>query len=339
MQLKSSIEKLMRQQNLDNLHCQHALDALLDEQSNPLQIAAFLVLLRAKQETSDELFYLVNALKQRMIAINMEQKTLDIVGTGGDGAHTLNISTASAILAASCGVKIAKHGNRAVSSLAGSADVLEALGIAIDLPAEKISAGIREIGIGFCFAPNFNPALGKLRQLRSQLNLPTTFNILGPLLNPCSPEFMLVGVYKESLLMPMADTLKKMGCTKSMVVCGNGLDEISCIGPTKAIEVRSNSLKKFLINPEEYGLPLCTARDLQGKDAKYNASVLLEIFNGSYDLSLTGIANTLILNAATALYLYGIHTSIAEAIPHAKANLIAGKAFTLLNQWREISHD
>src|ERR1700722_12152190 len=166
MILKTSIETLMKKSNLENIDYVKLLEEILAPNANSLQIAAFLALLHAKKETANELAGFVSALKNKMVTVPTEHKVLDIVGTGGDGANTVNISTGSAILAAGCGIKVAKHGNRAVSSLAGSADVLEALGIAISLPAEKIAAGIEEIGIGFCFSPNFHPAMQTLRLLR-----------------------------------------------------------------------------------------------------------------------------------------------------------------------------
>ena len=207
MRLKQGIETLMAQKNLDLGACKALVAELLHAETHPYQKVAFLVLLRSKMETADELAGMVAALQENMLPLAMDKKTLDIVGTGGDGAHTVNISTGSAILAAACGVVIVKHGNAAVSSQAGSADVLRALGVNIDLSPEKISAGVKALGIGFCFAPLFHPPLRELRSLRQQLNVPTTFNILGPLLNPARCQHLLLGVYDERLLNVMAKTL------------------------------------------------------------------------------------------------------------------------------------
>ncbi len=337
--LKNSIEKLMQKQNLSNQTIIDAFDAMLAPDANSLQTAAFLALLRAKTETSEELAAMVAVLQQKMIAVPTEHTVLDIVGTGGDGAQTINISTGSAILAASCGVKIAKHGNRAVSSLAGSADVLEALGIKIDLSPQKINACIDEVGIGFCFSPNFHPALYQLRTLRKTLNIPTSFNLLGPLLNPTQPAHLLLGVFAENLLMPMADTLQKIGAKHSMVVHGQTLDEISCIGPIKVIEITKNTLKELVIDPKTFGFAYCHLSDLQGSDAKTNAKILLDTFANTSTKKNQAISHTLILNAAYALYLYGLHTSIFDALSHAKENLYNGRALTLLKNWIEFSHD
>lgn len=335
MILKNNIEKLMRQENLPFADCEAAMHAMLDENVNPLQISAFLVLLRTKTETADELMAAMTAFKKKMIVVPTQHRVLDIVGTGGDGVDTVNISTGSAILAASCGVKIAKHGNRAVSSLTGSADVLEALGVKIDLAPGKISACIDEIGIGFCFSPNFHPAMRALRRLRKELNVPTTFNILGPLLNPANPAHFLLGVYDEALMPSIAETLQLANTERSLVVHGCGLDEISCVGPAKMIEVTKKSLTASTLDPAVHGLSYCDIADLRGGDANTNAQLLLNTFAGKR----SAIADTLILNAAVALFLYGLYPSIADAIPHAEDNLYDSSALNLLNNWIEFSHD
>ena len=340
MMIKSGIEKLMRKQDLDGITCRQAFAEMLTPEADPLQTAAFLVLLRAKTETSEELSNIISALKSTMVTVATEHKVLDIVGTGGDGAHTVNISTGSAMLAASCGIKIAKHGNRAVSSLTGSADLLEALGVAIDLTPEKISASIDEVGIGFCFSPNFHPAMRGLRLLRKQLNVPTTFNLLGPLLNPVNPAHFLLGVYDEGLLPIIAGTLAAMGAERSMVVHGGGLDEISCIGPAKVIEITPTGIQELVLDPQHFGFSRCCRADLKGGDAQTNAQILLEVFAGKHSQpNIKAIADTLILNAGIALFLYGLHQSITSAVIHAAENLRSGAVLSLLKKWIEFSHD
>jgi anthranilate phosphoribosyltransferase len=334
MELKKCIEKLMRREDLDDQTCKEALELLLDENNNPLQKAAFLVLLRSKPETITELVSIIQTLRQKIVPIVTQYPVLDIVGTGGDGANTINISTGSAILAASCGVKIAKHGNRAVSSLSGAADVLEALGVEINLPAEKIAACIDTLGIGFCFAPNFLPVLRQLRGLRKELNVATTLNILGPLLNPANASYYVLGVLDEKLLMPIAQVLQKTGSKKSLVVHGCGLDEISCVGPAKVLEVTPETIKEFSLQPQAYQLPLCQVSDLRGGDANVNAQLLKNALIGKHE----AITNTFILNAAAAMWIYGTHTTIAEAIEHAKENIFNHRALTLLTHWAEFTH-
>ena len=335
MIIKSSIEKLMRGENLSGAVCQQVLDEILDPSINPLQVAAFLVLLRAKQETADELSAIVNALRAKMIVVPTHHTVLDIVGTGGDGLNSVNISTGSALLAASCGIKVAKHGNRSVSSLTGSADVLEALGVNIQLTPDQISKSIAQIGIGFCYSPDFHPITHALRQFRKELNVPTTFNILGPLLNPANAAHIILGVSDETLLPIMADVLIQTGSGRSMVVHGMGMDEISCAGPAKIIEINGKEKIEYMIDPFDFGLSRCNITDLRGGDAKVNAQLLLETFKGKRG----PIADTLILNAAVALYIYGTHASIAEAVSHVSDNLYRGSALTLLNKWIEFSYD
>jgi anthranilate phosphoribosyltransferase len=333
--LKNSIEKLMAKQNLDHHTCQNIMGEILAGKLNSAQTAAFLVLLRSKTETPEELSGIISALQQKMVPVITHHNVLDIVGTGGDGANTVNISTGSAILAASCGIKIAKHGNRAVSSLAGSADVLEALGININQSPTQISQCIDQINIGFCFAPNFHPALYELKLLRKQLNVPTTFNIIGPLSNPANPDHYLLGVYDQALLYPIAHALQNLKTKKSFVVHGSGLDELSCIGPAKIIEVTENDIKEQILDPTLYNLEPCQRSDLQGGDANTNAQLLLSAFSNKNK----AIGNTLILNAGVALYLYGLHSTLSECIAHAKQNLLDNKANLLLNLWKEFSHD
>lgn len=335
MILKASIEKLLRGENLLHSNCQRALEAMLDPLSNPLQIAALLMLLRAKQETAEELSAFISFLRARMIKVLTDYPVLDLVGTGGDGLNTVNISTGSAILAASCGVKIAKHGNSSFSSLTGSADVLTALGVNIHLTPRQISASIAEIGIGFCYAPNFHPLLQSLSYCRKALNVPTTFNIIGPLLNPANAAYLILGVAHETLLPIMAEVLINCGISRAAIVHGMGLDEISCVGVTQIIEINGQEKFVYTLDPLKFGLPRCQIKDLRGGDAKANAELLLAAFNGKQG----PIADTLILNAAVALYLYGLHSSINTAVTHVTNNLYSGAVLKLLNNWIEFSND
>lgn len=335
MILKLCIEKLMRGEDLDEITCHHVLDEMLNPHMNPLQVAAFLTLLRAKQETAEELAAIVNAVRAKMIPVQTHLKVMDIVGTGGDGANTVNISTGSAILAASCGIKIAKHGNRSVSSLTGSADVLEALGVNIQLTPDQVSQCIDEVGIGFCYSPNFHPMTQKLRSFRKELNIPTTFNLLGPLLNPTKTPHILLGVLDEKLLSIMADVLIKTGSERSIIVHGSGLDEISCIGPVKIIEVNGKEKIESTLDPLDFGFSRCTVAQLRGGNSKTNATLLLDTFKGQRG----PIADTLILNTAVALYIYGTHSSLQQAISHASDNLYRGEALSLLNKWIEFSYE
>lgn len=335
MILKRCIEKLMQKQNLTTEECQQVINEIIVEDANVLQIAAFLVLLRAKPETPTEIVGIVKALRKKMIRFPMPYKLIDIVGTGGDSAKTINISTGAAILTASCGAKVAKVGNRASTSLCGAADVLEQLGLSLEMSGEKITAGIDQLGIGFFFYPNFNPALQYIRPLRRQLNVPTTFNLIGPLLHPAQTTHYLYGVYDEKVLEVIAEVTYLLGVEHALIIHGNSLDEISCIGPTKAIEVTPEGMKQLIIDPVQLGFAKCKLEDIQGGTPQLNAKLLLDAFSGKPG----AIADALILNAAAALWVYGMYGSIEEALPKAKENLTNGSAFKLLERWIAFSNE
>jgi len=326
--LKNYIDKLLGRENLTAKEMESAIENILNG-ADSHQVAAFLVLLRAKKETADEILGVVRGMQKNMIALNLSIPVLDIVGTGGDGVNTINISTGAAILAASCNVKIAKHGNRSVSSQCGSADVLEALGVNINLTPIEVAQCVEKVGIGFCFAPNFHPAMKAIKDMRKNLRVPTCFNILGPLLNPARAKYLLVGVFKEELIHLMAEVILTIGVRKALVFHGSGLDELSCVGPAKVLEVTTDVIKPMILDPEDFGLPRCSITDLRGGTAKENAKVLLDVFHGKAG----PVANTLIFNAAVALYIYGITTSIEEAIPQVKNSINTGKALRLLNDF------
>jgi anthranilate phosphoribosyltransferase len=337
--LTHCIEKLIRREHLNENDLKTAVEAMSNPELNREQIAAFLTALQCKKPTSTELAFLIKVLKQKSTAVASTQILLDIVGTGGDFAQTVNISTGGAILAAACGVKIAKHGNRAVSSAAGSADVLEALGVVIGLPPEKISHCINQIGIGFCFAGQFHPTFGQMRSLRKSLKIPTVFNFIGPLLNPANPAHLIVGVSDPALMMIVAETLQKSAAQKSMVVHGCGLDEISCAGHNKILEITPENIQEYLLDPADFGFSYCTVADLKGGNAQENAEILRQIFSGRFSNPFRAIAETLILNAGAALYLYGLHSKLKDAIECSKENLYNGSAARLLQNWIDFTHD
>src|SRR5581483_531468 len=291
---------------------------------------AFLMLMRAKGETVEEVHGVIDAMRSAMIPVQVGCPVLDIVGTGGDGLHTLNISTAAAILAASCGVKVAKHGNRSVSSRAGSADVLEALGINIHRPPHCIASSVKDIGIGFMFAPDYHPAFKRLKEIRKDLETRTVFNILGPLLNPANAEHLMLGVFSEDLLDTVAELLLRLKQDRSFVFHGCGLDELSCIGPARVIEVSPKGKHSFLLDPLEFGLKRCAISDLRGKDAQYNAKKMIEAFEGVE----SAFSDTMALNTGVACYLYGTVDSIQKGIELAKTHLKEKRALHLLNQWK-----
>lgn len=326
--MRQWIHALLDKNDLTKEECKEAVTTLITS-ANSSQAAAFLALLSAKGETVDELHGAFLALSEQMIPISIEYKVLDIVGTGGDGANSLNISTASAILAASCGVKIAKHGNRSVSSLAGSADVLEALGISIHATPEQIERQIAEMDIGFLFAPDYHPALKTLKPLRNDLKIRTLFNLVAPLLNPTGAEYLLLGVSDPKLLERYANLLMRLPIQHALIFHGAGLDELSCAGPIDVVEVAFGEKNAFILDATHFGLKRCTIEDLQGHDAAYNARKILEVFDGRQN----AFADSLIFNAGVAISIYD-SVSIQEGINLAKKSLQGKKALALLEKWR-----
>jgi anthranilate phosphoribosyltransferase len=330
--LLSLIEKLLLKENLTTAEAKEAAMEML-AMKNPLQIAAFLTLARAKGETLDELCGFVQAMREKMIPVNASGPLLDIVGTGGDGRNSINISTGSSLLAASLGVKIAKHGNRSVTSLCGSADLLEALGLKINLSAEEVVRCIETLGIGFMYAPNFHPALKNLKELRRGLKLRTCFNFLGPVLNPASARYQMIGVAEESLLDLAASLLHRLQDIESAwVFYGQGLDEISTLGPIELRAVTPDGVQRFSLDPRELGLSYCSFEELRGGSPKENAERLLEVFAGKED----GLADTLALNAAVALLITKNCTDLKEGLQRAKKALKEKRPLELIEKWRRL---
>lgn len=301
------LHKLIERKSLTSEEAFQVVCELLED---PIKMAGFLVLLRAKGETVDELLGLVKAMRAHMKTVHLDRPVLDIVGTGGDQAGTVNISTGAALLAARLGVPVVKHGNRSVSSQCGSADVLEAMGYNIHQTAEELQESVRKTGFGFCFAPDYHPAMKRMRPMRKALKMPTAFNLIGPLLNPAGTDYLQIGVYQPELVPILAEVLFKLGTKRSLVYCGHGIDELSCIGPTEAILVTAKGLEPLTIDPEKMGLRRCTLADLKGGDAQMNTHLLKN--------PPRAVRDTLILNAGVALFLYGFAQSIEEGVQMAR---------------------
>ncbi|MDE3047886.1 MAG: anthranilate phosphoribosyltransferase, partial [Verrucomicrobiota bacterium] len=283
--------------------------AMLDD---PVKMAGLLMLLKAKGETVPEILGLVKAMQEKMKRLDVGFPTLDIVGTGGDEAGTVNISTGSALLAAQCGVPVVKHGNRAVSSKCGSADVLEALGY--DIHADPLES-LRKTNFAFCFAPDYHPAMAKVRPVRKALKTATLFNLIGPLLNPAGTDHLLLGVHKPEFVEKMARVLHALGTKRSLVFSGcGGIDELSCIGKTEALLVTPQGIEPITIDPEALGLKRCTLEELKGGDATINASVLKK--------APRAVLDTLILNAGAALFVYGLAKTLQEGVHIAKRQTV-----------------
>lgn len=318
------IQKLSQGQNLSLEDSYLSAKALLND-VDPVLAGSFLSLLHAKGEVADELLGFHQALTESGRSLNLDYPFIDIVGTGGDKAGTLNISTGGSLLTAACGVPVIKHGNRAVSSQCGSADVLAELGFNLNLTDDEIAASVAERNFAFCFAPNFYPILRKLNEVRKKLATPTIFNLMGPLLNPAGREHIILGVYKSEYVAVIAEALFRLGTSKSLVFHGNGLDELSCLDTLQAKLVTRDSISDITLDLRELNLSQAELSDLAGGDRMYNAQILIRTLNGQ----TTGISDSLALNAGAALFVYGKVASLKDGVAMAKARLAEGNIIPL----------
>jgi anthranilate phosphoribosyltransferase len=288
-------------------------------------VAALLVALRSKKETPTEIAAAATVMRDFATAVNVNDKNhlVDVVGTGGDGAHTFNISTASMFVASAAGAKIAKHGNRSVSSKSGSADVLEALGVKLNLSAQAVAQCIEQLGIGFMFAPNHHPAMKNVVPVRKDLGVRTIFNILGPLTNPAKAPNIVMGVFHPELVVTQAKVLQLMGAEHALVVYGkDGLDEITLSGPTMVAELRNGQITQYEITPSDFGITNDSMESLKVADAQESKTIILNIMNNQ-----AGPARDIVcLNAGATLYAANVAKSIAEGVQLAGNTIASGKA-------------
>lgn len=297
MDIKAALAKLGEGDNLTGEEMRSALGTIMSGEATESQIGGFLMGLRVKGETVGEIAAAVSVLRAKMLPVDAPENAMDIVGTGGDGADTLNISTATALVVASGGVPIAKHGNKALSSRSGSSQALEALGVKLDLMPEGISKCIREAGIGFMFAPSHHPAMRFVGPARAELGTRTMFNLLGPQSNPAGVSRYLLGVYDEQWVEPVAAALLANKAKSAWVVHGSdGLDEITTTGPTFVASIVGGSLRSFEVSPKDVGMPLAKPEDLKGGDPEYNAQAIRELLDGKTD----AYRDIVLLNAAAS---------------------------------------
>ncbi|QGU00093.1 Anthranilate phosphoribosyltransferase [Candidatus Syntrophocurvum alkaliphilum] len=311
-------------------------EQLLNNDVDAVEAAVFLIALRTRKESEDEIIGFVNGLKDRSIKLETDFELLDTCGTGGDGLNTFNISTAAALVTASCGVSVAKHGNRAISSACGSADVLEALGVKIDLTPDDSKRLLDKTGITFLFAPYYHPLLKKLAPLRKHIGVPTIFNFLGPLLNPFQLTYQVLGVSDVNLQETMAKALQKLGRKRSMVIHAcNGMDEISPTGLTRVYECHGNKLKFYHIDPQKFKINSIQLKDIKGTNAKQNASIIYKLLSGEKGPCL----DVVLLNAAASLMIANKAKSMTEAILIAQEAIDSGKALSTLRSVISYSRD
>jgi anthranilate phosphoribosyltransferase len=322
--IQSAIAELMDGRDLTQGGARDVMRSIMDGEATPGQIGAFLVALRIKGETADEIAGCAEAMREHVLVVRPARTDLvDTAGTGGDGARTFNISTAAALVAAAAGAGVAKHGNRAVSSSSGSADVLEALGFNLELPPETIARSIDELGFGFLFAPTHHPAMRHAAPVRRELATRTVFNVLGPLTNPAGARAQVVGVYAPELVPTIADVLARLGAERAFVVHGAaGVDELSPAGPNLVCEVADGRVRRREIDPLDLGIERCTPEELGGGDPAENAETIRRIFAGAEG----GKRDAVLLNAAGAIAAGGLARDLAEGVSLAREAIDSGAA-------------
>ena len=335
------LTKLEAGTNLAATEIQGVMGHILQGGADVEDIKKFLLALKAKGETAEEVAALVSEMYRHSGPIAIMERAVDTVGTGGDGAHTINISTTAAIVAAAAGAKVVKHGNRAVSSRSGASDFLEALGVIPGLDGKGVERTFRELGIGFCFAPVFHPAMRFAAPARKELGVPTVFNILGPLANPAKPQAAAIGVANERMHAVMAEVLAKKGCDGFVFRGDDGLDEITLTTTTTVLSIGKNEIKREQIDPQDFGIARAPIEALVGGDAQENAAISRAIFDGQRGAPRDAV----LLNAAAAIAAYegrfdsDIKTRLAEGLERATSAVDSGAAKNLLNRWAALTQE
>jgi len=334
--IKNAIAKIVNGEDLTFEESYFTMKQIMSGEADQAQIAGFLVGLRMKGETPHEIAGCAKAMVEKAIKIDFDDENLiDTCGTGGDEVGTFNISTASAIVASACGAKVAKHGNRAVSSKCGSADVLNELGVNIELSPQEAKKCLEEIGIAFIYAPLYHTAMKYAGPVRQALGIRTIFNILGPLTNPAQAKRQIIGVFSESLTEKIALVLKELGKKHALVVHGaGGIDEISISGHTKISELKNGEVKTYEINPEEFGFKKWDLNLILGADAKTNAEIIKKIFDGEKGPQ----RDVVLLNSGAAVYIAGLADSIQDGIKIAQEAIDSGKAKKKLEELVRITN-
>jgi anthranilate phosphoribosyltransferase len=333
--IKEAILKAVNRENLDYETTEKVMDEIMRGEASGIQMAAYLTAMSMKGETIDEITASAAGMRKHCVRLLHDEDVLEIVGTGGDGSNSFNISTTSALVAAAAGIPVAKHGNRAASSKCGAADVLEALGVNINIPPEKSLEILKSIGICFLFAQNYHIAMKYVAPVRKELSIRTIFNILGPLANPAGAAIQLLGVYSGDLIEPMARVMSKLGVRRGLVVHGlDGLDEISMSAPTAVCEILDGSFKSYVLEPENFGFKRCKKEELTGGNPAQNAEIVRAILSGKGGAKRDAV----LLNSAAAIYIGGGGATVKEAIDIAANVIDGGRAAKVLERFIELSN-
>ena len=333
---QTQLNQLLAKQDLSFSQATALFDAIMNGQLNDIELTAALIALKLKGETSDEIAGAAASMRANAVPFQTSKTLLaDSCGTGGDGSNTINISTTAAIVAAAAGINMVKHGNRSVSSNSGSADLLKALGINIDMSPKQAAHCLDNTGFTFLFAPHYHSGVRHAMGVRTALKSRTIFNILGPLANPAAPEVQLLGVYDPSLCLPMAETLKTLGTKRAMVVHGAGTDEIALHGTTKVVELNNGELSEYTLTASDFGLANYSLEQLAGQGPEYNAKASLAILQGQGEMAHNA---AIIANVAALLYLTDKAGDLKAAADQVSELLASGKAMDTLNAIIEVSH-
>ena len=337
--IKEAIVKIVSKEDLTYEEAYTVMNEIMSGETTPTQNAAFLASLSTKSaraETTAEIAGCAAAMREKATPVDAGPDLFEIVGTGGDNAHSFNISTTSALVAAAGGMRVAKHGNRAASSKSGTADCLEALGVNIDQDPDKCRQLLDEVGMCFFFAQKYHTSMKYVGAIRRELGFRTVFNILGPLTNPGHPSMQLLGVYDEYLVQPLAQVLMNLGVKRGMVVYGQDkLDEISLSAPTTVCEFKDGWMQNYVITPEQFGLQRCTKQDLVGGTPAENAEITKAILSGEKGPKRDAV----LMNAGAALYIGGKAESLAEGVKLAEEIIDSGKAMTTLEKLISVSNE
>lgn len=335
MTWSSYLDRLASGLDLEADEISEVMETILLGKAEIADIKSFLIALKNKGETAEEVSALVNQMFEHSAAISITDRAVDTVGTGGDGAHTINISTTAAIIAASAGARVVKHGNRAASSKSGSGDLLEALGVAITLDGKAVEKCVKDLGIGFCFAPIFHPAMRFAAPARKELGVPTVFNILGPLANPAKPQAAAIGVADDRMHLVMSQVLASRGVDGFVFRGDDGLDEITLSSTTSILSIGNGEIRSDLIEPSDFGISRAPVSDLVGGDAAENARITRAIFAGERGAPRDAV----LLNAAAAIAAFegaqelSVHERISQSLKKAENAIDSGATTALLEKW------
>lgn len=334
--IKEAIQKLLDREDLTFEMTKSVMDEIMNGTATNAQIASFITAMRMKSETIDEITGCATIMRKYGTKLKHDGDVLDIVGTGGDKSYTFNISTVSSFVISAAGVPVAKHGNRSVSSKCGSADVLEALGVKIDIPVAKSEKILKEIGICFMFAPYYHSSMKYAAPVRKELGVRTIFNILGPLSSPANASYQLLGVYDENLVEPLARVLSNLGVKKAMVVHGHdGLDEISLTASSTVCEVNEGYLNSFFLDPRQFGFEYCNPEDLIGGGPEENARIAVKILSGEKGPK----RDIVLLNSAVCLYMFYNNMTLRECVKMAADVIDSGRAKEQLKMFVKLSNE